>query len=174
SGWLGMKWTSSIRGSMSRVTCSPLTLIETLMSGLLVKRTRGSPAQGAVSQNASQVALVVDRAAAVGLRLAVLGRDRGSLRERLVGRRAVAQQVLGARQVDRREAEGAECDPRLDDVLALDPDAGRRRGDRPVARAPLDLLVRGAHARLDREPDLGEHLRLADGRHVRADVEVGH
>jgi len=47
-------------------------------------------------------------------------------------------------------------------------------GDRPVAGAALDLLVRAAAARPQPEPDLGEHLAGTHRRHVGADVEVLH
>ena len=59
-------------------------------------------------------------------------------------------------------------------VPPFDPDGGRRRGDRPVAGAALDLLVRAAGAGAQPQTDLGEHLAGADRGHVRADVEVLH
>src|SRR4051812_1501323 len=103
-----MKCTSSMRGSMSCDTCSPLTVIETLMSGLLVVRARHRPAQRAACEHACEVALVVDRAAAVGAGGAVLRRDLVHLREHLLARRLAPQELLGAREMHGRETDGAE------------------------------------------------------------------
>src|SRR3954466_1635107 len=97
-----------MRGSTSWDTCSPLAFIETLVSGLLVVRARHGSAQRSSGENAREVALVVDRAAAVGARRAVLGRDPVHLREQLVAGRLAAQELLRAREVDGREADGAE------------------------------------------------------------------
>src|SRR6188472_3796068 len=86
-----MKWTSSWRGSTSRETGSPLTVIETFMSGLLLERTGSRAAQRAVGEDAGEVALVVDRPAAVGRRRAVGRGDLARLREQLLRRRLPAQ-----------------------------------------------------------------------------------
>lgn len=40
------------------------------------------------------------------------------------------------------------------------------------SRAPLDLLVGAPGAGAHRQPDLGQQLAIADGRHVRPQVEV--
>ena len=94
-----MKWTSSRRGSTSRETCSPLIVIDTLhvQASWCCARAVGA-AQGALGEHAREVALVVDRAAAVRARGAVLRRDRAGLLEQLLGRRLAAQQLLGARR----------------------------------------------------------------------------
>ena len=120
------------------------------------------------------MALVVDRPAAVRARRAVRRGDLARLREQLVRRRLAAQQLLGARDVDRREPDRAERDADVGDRAAVDPDGRRRGGDRPVAGAALDLLVRAAAARAQREPHLGEQLAVADRGHVGPDVEVVH
>ncbi len=171
-----MKCTSSMRGSTSRETCWPLMLIETCIGQASWLRARAvARLQGALGQHAREVALVVDRPAAVGHRGAVLGGDLARLREQLLRRRLAPQQLLGAREVDRGEADGAQRDARRSAMRgAIHPDGRRRRRDRPVARAPLDLLVRAARAREQRQPDLGEQLAVADGGHVRAHVEVVH
>src|SRR5215213_9318923 len=58
------KCTSSSRGSTSRSTCSPLTVIVTCISSdLLVQRAGRGAAQGAVGQLAHEVTLVVGGAA---------------------------------------------------------------------------------------------------------------
>src|SRR5207248_7936331 len=95
-----MKWTSSRRGSMSRVTCSPLMVIETFMSGLLVERARRGAPEGTGGEDAREVALVVDGAAPVRQRRAVGGRDVSGLGEQFVRRRLAAQQLLGPRDLD--------------------------------------------------------------------------
>ena len=90
------------------------------------------------------MALVVDRPAAVGARGAVLRRDLARLGEELVRGSLASQQLLGSREMDRRQADRAERDARVGDRAAVDPDRRRRGGDRPVAGAALDLLVRAA------------------------------
>src|SRR3954447_24073470 len=141
-----MKCTSSMRGSTSCETCSPLTVIETLMSCLLVVGAGQRPAQRAAREHAREVTLVVDRAAAVGARRAVLGRNLVHLREQLVARRLPAQELLGACEVHGREAHGAEGDAHVPHDPVVHPHGRRRRGYRPIARAPLDLLVGAARA----------------------------
>src|SRR3954451_3299775 len=116
-----MKCTSSMRGSMSCDTCSPLTVIETLMSGLLVVRARHRPAQRAAREHAREVALVVDRAAAVGAGRAVLGRDLVHLREHLLARRLAPQELLGAREMYGRETDGAEREAHVADDAVVHP-----------------------------------------------------
>src|ERR1700755_2972820 len=76
-----MKCTSSVRGSTSRETGSPLIVTVTcIVSSLLLERAGRGTAQSASGEHASQVALVVGLAAAVGERRAVLGRDRAGPR----------------------------------------------------------------------------------------------
>ena len=55
------------------MTSSPLTVMVTCMSGLLSSGAGHGPAQRTRGELAGQVALVVDRTALVGLRVAVLG-----------------------------------------------------------------------------------------------------
>src|SRR3954451_15351884 len=152
------KCTSSIRGSTSRDTCSPLTFIETLMSDLLVVRAGHRLAQRSAGEHAREMALVVHGSAAVGHRRAVLGRDRGDLWEQLVAGRLASEELLRAREVDGREPDGAERDAHVADDAVVHPYGHGRRGDRPVACPALDLLVRAAGARTQPEPHLGEHL----------------
>ena len=103
-------------------------------------------AQRALGEDAGEVALVVDRAAAVGGRGAVL-RRRSSPPARTAPRTGAlpAQQLLGA------GAGGSVVRPTALSAMpasAIVPPSiqTRRRGggDRPVAGAPLDLLVRAA------------------------------
>src|SRR4051812_48442883 len=106
-----MKCTSSMRGSTSAVCASPLIVTVTcIASGLLLERTGRRTAQSAFRDHPGEVALVVDRAAAVGDRHAVLRGDRARLLEQLVRGRAAAQQLLRAGELDRHGAEGAEAD----------------------------------------------------------------
>src|SRR5262249_1771483 len=150
-------------GSMSRDTCWPLMLIVTSMSGLLVESSLGGAAQRPLGQNAREVALVVHRTATVGAGGAVLGCDLPGLLEQGLRRRLAGQELLGAAEVDGGEPDGAERDPHLGDRGRVDPE---RRGcgrDRPVAGPALDLLVRAARAREERQPDLGEQLAVAHG-----------
>ena len=120
------------------------------------------------------MALVVDRPATVGAGRAVLRGDLARLLEEVVGGRLAAQQLLGPGEVDGREADGAQRDPGVGDRPAVQPDRRRGGGDRPVAGAALDLLVRAARSGAHAEPDLGEDLARLHRRHVRADVEVLH
>ena len=76
--------------------------------------------------------------------------------------------------MDRRQPDCAERDARVGDLAAVDPDRRRCGGDRPVAGAALDLLVRAAAARAQRNPNLGEQLAVGDRGDVRPDVEVLH
>ena len=57
----------------------------------------------------------------------------------------------------------AQGDARVGDLAAVDPQRGARRRDRPVTRAPLDLLVGAARAGADLEADLGEDLAVLHG-----------
>ena len=66
-----------------------------------------------------------------------------------------------------------ERDADVGERLAVDPHRGGGRRDRPVAGAPLDLLVRGAAARPLRQAHLGEDLALAHRGRPRAEVELG-
>src|SRR5690606_13202996 len=85
------------RGSTSRVYAVPLTVTVISMSGLLSTGTGGGPAQRPRGQLAGQVSLVVDRAALVGHRLAVLGGDPAGPGEALLGGRLAAQRRPGRR-----------------------------------------------------------------------------
>src|SRR3954469_19166840 len=114
------KCTSSIRGSTSCETCSPLTVIETLMSGLLLRGALDGAAKGSLGEDAGEMALVVDRAPAVGHRRAVGGGDLAGLRDEVVGQPLAAQQVLCPRQVDGGEADRAERDAHLADDAVRD------------------------------------------------------
>src|SRR5579872_4483819 len=61
-----MKWTSSCRGSTSRVTSWPLIVIVTSMSvDLLLQGSGGRAAQCSCREHAGEVALVVDWSASV-------------------------------------------------------------------------------------------------------------
>ena len=60
-----------------------------------MQRAGRGAAQGAFRQHTGEVALVVDRAAAVGDGGAVLGADRSGLVEQLFRGRLAAQQLLG-------------------------------------------------------------------------------
>src|SRR5262245_41309612 len=105
-----MKWTRSVRGSVSRDTVSPLTVTEISKSCLLVECARRRGAQRALGQHPREVALVVDRSATVGAGRAVGRGDFAGLFENLVRGRAAPQEILGALQVDRRHPERAERD----------------------------------------------------------------
>ena len=85
---------------------------------------RRRAAQRALGEHAGEVALVVDRAAAVGARRAVRRGDLARLREQLLRRRLAAQQLLGPGEVDRRQPDGAERDADVGDRR-------RRRSRRP-------------------------------------------
>src|ERR1700759_4914423 len=84
-----MKWTSSRRGSMSRLTSSPLMLIVTCMFslGLLAQRASGRAAQRAFGEPPDEGALVVARPATVRHRHRVLSGELARLFEQLLGRR---------------------------------------------------------------------------------------
>src|SRR3954469_99159 len=136
-----MKWTSSVRGSTSRVSASPLIVtVPYICPGRRMEWASRGAAQGAFGEHAREVALVVGRAATVGHRHAVLGGDLAGLDEQLLGRDLAAQQLLGAGHVDRRRADRAERDADVRDRVAVEPDARRGGRDGEVPRAPLDLL----------------------------------
>src|SRR5712691_9925602 len=107
------------------------------------------------------MALVVDRPPTVRARRAVRRSDLARLRKQLLRWSLASQELLGSREMDRREPDRAERDARIGDLAALDPNGRRRGGDRPVSGAALDLLVRAAATRTHRKPDLGEHLAFA-------------
>src|SRR3954447_4955043 len=86
-----MKCTSSVRGSTSRETASPLIVIVICMSDLLVQRAGRRAGQGAFGQPAREVALVVRGPAAIGDRHTVLGGDLSGLREQVLRRDLAAQ-----------------------------------------------------------------------------------
>ena len=142
-----MKWTSSVRGSTSRVTVLAVDGDRHLhRSGLLVQRAGRRAAQGAFGEHAREVALVVDGAAAVGdRRCSPRTAIAPACVEQLVGRapgRAAAPRrgstsiVVGPTALSAMPASA---------IVSPSSQTRRRRGgDRPVARAPLDLLVRAA------------------------------
>src|SRR4051794_32790095 len=140
------KCTSSMRGSMSCVTRSPLTVIVTLMSGLLLHGALDGAAKGSLGEDAGEMALVVDRPAAVVHRGAVGGGDFAGLHEEIVREPLAAQELLRPLQVDGGEADRAERDADLADDAVRDPDGGRGGRDRPVPGSPLHLLVGAAAA----------------------------
>ena len=90
-----MKCTSSRRGSISRETALSVDVDRHVhRSRASCCRARAVARRSARGgQHAGQMALVVDRAAAVGERRAILGGDLAGLREQLVGRRRAAQQL---------------------------------------------------------------------------------
>jgi hypothetical protein len=100
--------------------------------------------------------------------------DLAGLREQLLRRSLAPQQLLGPRNMDRRQPDRTERDARVGDLATVDPDGGRRRDDRPVAGPALDLLVRATGAGTQLEANLGQELAVADRSHVGADVEVLH
>src|SRR5689334_23372719 len=110
-----------MRGSTSRETCCPLTVMETLMSDLLPLASCDRLPQGTLGEHAGEVALVVDRPAAVGHRRAVLGGDGWDLLHELVAQRLAAQELLGARQVNRGEAHGTQREPDVAHDAAVHP-----------------------------------------------------
>src|SRR6478609_1480618 len=175
------KWTSSMRPSISRVTVSPLTLMVTCISAVpswvaclvtgharLDALDRG--AQRAPRQLIGEVAFVVGRAAVVGGGRAAFSGDRAGPGVELLGRLLAAQR-LG----DRGDAAGVRADrrqahPGVGDDRPVHPDRGARGGDRPVARAPLDLRVGTRPVRTHGDPDLGEDLVVLHRGLVRAAV----
>src|SRR5690242_10795436 len=169
-----MKWTSSMRGSTSCETRVPLTVMVTSISRLLLHRTRDRSAERPLGEHAREVALVVDRPAAVGHGRAVLGGDLARLREQLLRRRLAAQQLLGPSEMDGRQAAGRERDAGVGDDPAPHPPGRGGGGDGPVAGPPLDLLVRAARAGAHRQAHLGQDLAGADRGHERPDVEALH
>src|SRR4051812_41197439 len=96
SRWSRRRWTSRVRGSASAVRCSPLTLMVICISLLRSGRQRalGGAPQGSQGQLVREVALVLGRAAQVADRVAVLGREGGGGRERLLRRRPPGQGLL--------------------------------------------------------------------------------
>src|SRR5262245_46571003 len=93
--WSRTKCTSSSRGSTSRVTSVPLTVIVTCMSGTFSSCSgRGTP-QRAPDQLPCQRALVVRRSPLVGRRVGGGGRGLGGGRQVLVGGGLAPQRVLG-------------------------------------------------------------------------------
>ena len=169
-----MKCTSSRRGSTSWETCSPLMVIETFMLRPPAAARGGRAAQRALGEHAGEVALVVDRPAAVRAGEQSSDAIAPACANSSSRRRLAAQQLLGAGQVDRRQPDRAERDAGVGDRAAVEPHRRRRGGDRPVAGAALDLLVRAAAPGRTLEPHLGEDLAVPHRRHVRADVEVLH
>src|SRR5690606_39598300 len=136
------KCTSSSRGSTSRVYAVPLTVTVISMSGLLSTGTGGGPAQRPRGQLAGQVSLVVDRAALVGHRLAVLGGDPAGPGEALLGGRLAAQRRLGLRGGEVRRADRGQADAHIGHGVAVQPERRPGGRHRVVAHPALHLLVR--------------------------------
>src|ERR1700712_1129588 len=153
-----------MRGSTSCDCSWPLIDMETCIGLVLLspQRAGGSAAEGTLAEDASDVALVVDRSPAIGARRAVLGGHRAGLGEQVLGRRLANQHLLRAPDVHRRRSDGAAGESGVRDAATLDPYRRRRGHDREVARATLDLLVGAAAARLDLEADLDQQLGRLD------------
>src|SRR4051812_43034357 len=111
------RWVSSSRGSMSRVYCPPLTRTVISMSGLPSGACRGT-LQRPGHELGDQRPLVVDGAALVGGRRAVLGGNASRLGEGLVGGRPAAEGVLGLGGDEVRRTDGGEPDAHLGDRVA--------------------------------------------------------
>src|SRR5947209_8514030 len=112
---------SSWRASTSRATVSPLMLMLSSMSGLLLEGSRRGSTERALGQHGGQVALVVDRSPAVADRRAVLCGHPARLGEELLARGVAAKRgrcPFGAR---RRRAQRAQADAGFDDLAAVDP-----------------------------------------------------
>src|SRR6478752_1582209 len=182
------KWTSSIRPSISRVTVSPLTLIVTCMSAVpsvaalragLVAGDAGPDAfdgraQRAAGELVGEVPLEVGAAPVVAGGRAALGSEGPRPRVQLVGG-SLAPQHLGDRgHAGRVRTDSREPDPGVGDDVAVHPDRSPGGRHRPVAGPPLDLGVGAGAVGPDRDPDLGQHLVVLDGRLVRPPVELLH
>src|SRR4051812_27274715 len=165
------KCTSSSRPSISRVYSSPLTVIDTCMSGLPVDTGHG-PAQRPPREFVGQVTLVLLGAAHVGDRTAALGRDRSGLLVQLFRGDLAAQGVRDRWEAGRVGPDRGQADAGIGDHFAVHPDRGPGRHDGPVAGASLDLLVGARTVGPQREANLGEDLGFADRRLVGTAVEL--
>src|SRR3954447_624188 len=178
------KCTRSRRPSISRVTGSPLTVIETCMSFAPVAvalhavaldarldTLHGSP-KGAAGQLVGQVALVVRGPAVVRGRRAARRGDGPRADEELLGGPLPTQGGGDLRDAGGVGSDRSQAHPGVGDHLAVHPHRGAGRGDRPVPGPPLDLGVGAGPVRAHREPDLGEHLPVLHGRLVGTPVEV--
>src|ERR1700730_15736550 len=172
--WSRSKCTSSSRGSISRDTCSPLTVIVTCTSGLLTKGAGRGPAQRAPGELARKRAFVGCRSPlVVGGRGGFAGQPAGFL-EQLGSGGLAFQDILGGGGVEAVYAYRGQADTGVADGVAVNPEGGTGGGDGPIAGAPLDLLVGAAGAGADRQTDLDQHLALLHGGLVGPDVEVVH
>ena len=98
---------------------------------------------------------------------------RGLLEQLL--RRCVCRRAPARRSGDvTAEPTAASAIPACGDRAALEPHRGAGGGNRPVAHAPLDLLVGAARVGVQRDADLRDHLAVVDGRLVGAAVELAH
>src|SRR4051794_31555264 len=139
------KWTSSRRGSTSAERGSPLTVTVICTSGLLGEGALARATDGAQRELLREVTLVIGGAALVGGRGAVGRRAARRLGEGLLGRWTAAQGVLGPARARGVRPHGGQRDARVGDRAAVELHHRGRRGDRPVSRPALDLLVRAAH-----------------------------
>src|SRR6266545_4870561 len=131
----------------------------------------GGPAQRAGGELGGEMALVVGRPALVGDRVAMLGGDPAGFDKGFLGGRLAAQVRLGLGRGELLRADRGQADADVGERAVREPHGRAGRRDRPVADAPLDLLVRAAATRPDRHPDLGQQLARADHGLVRPDVE---
>ena len=140
------KCTSSSRGSTSRVYSSPFTVTVICMSRLLSLGAGGGAAQRPRGELAGEMPLVVDRAALVGGRLAVLRRRSG--RPRRSPPRPAVRRAGSPRPPRPRSGAPTAVSPIPASVIDPVGDLQHRSGggDRPVADPALDLLVRAAAA----------------------------
>src|SRR6266536_25224 len=181
------KWASSRRGSTSALRSAPLTLTVIRMrlrtspvppGGYRfaaraprtprvprVPRAAGARGHGgglphaALSEDANDVALVLDRAAQVGAWRGGLCRELGRLAEDLLRWLGAAQGLLGrgGREVGRPDR--GEPDAGLGDTAVVaEGEPHRHRGGGEVADLALELEIGAAGAVPDGHPDLGHQL----------------
>src|SRR3954454_4107861 len=127
------KCTSSMRPSISLVTGSPLTVIDTCMSLAPVPVALRAvaldacldpldgPPQGAARELVGEVPLVVRGAAVVGGRGAALGRDRAGPRVEVLGGALSPQRGRDGRDAGGVGSDGGQADPGVRDDLPVHP-----------------------------------------------------
>src|SRR5687767_9078646 len=98
------------------------------MSGLLTLGAADRAAQRADGELTGEVPLVVDRAALVGRRAAVLGGEPAGLGEVLRGGLLTPQEVLGLLGREVRGPDRGQADADLGDGVAVQADRGAGRG----------------------------------------------
>src|SRR6478752_2545014 len=159
------KCTSSVRGSTSAVTGSPLTVMFTCISESSIPLWPCSvayPLDGGTQcpdgQFGGQVPLVVCAAAHVGHRFAGLGGGRTRRGERLL-RGRLANHVLRQRcQPLRVGGDGRQAHARGGDGVAFQGDLRTGGRHRPVPNPALHLRVRARRVEPQRNADLHQHL----------------